>query len=218
MRGITMKCVVCKEEMIYKDLENVDMEVCPSCGGSWIDGGELKEMTGFNIGAGRLLSCYKCQITMQTKMVKGVEVDICPMCSSIWLDGGELMELTGLDYEAGRIIICPKCDEHLQTKVHRGVEIDICPKCTGVYLDRGELERLIALETDKGMKTGISQFLHDAQNLRIKVAVRTFSEGRHDKGKAADLAGVSLEEFDKILEMHGSTDILEKHHSELPRT
>jgi len=203
--------------MIYKDLKNVEIDVCPGCGGTWLDGGELKEITGFDIAAGRLLTCYKCDITLQTKMLRGVEIDICPQCSSIWLDGGELKQLSGLDFGAGRIIICPKCEMHLQTKVHNGVEIDICPECTGVYLDRGELERLTALEADKGLKTGISQFLHDAQNLRIKVAVRTFGEGRHDKGRAADLAGVSLEEFDKILEKHKYSNILEKDHSKLNR-
>lgn len=212
-----MKCIVCKDEMIFKDMKNVEIDVCPGCGGTWLDGGELKELTGFDIGVGRLLSCYKCEITMQTKMVRGVEIDICPKCSSIWLDGGELMELAGLDYNAGRIIICPKCGVHLQTKVHRGVEIDICPVCTGVYLDHGELERLTGLETQKGIKTGISQFLHDAQDLRVKVAVRTFNEGRHDKGKAADLAGLTLEEFDKILDKHNQSNILEKRHSKLRR-
>jgi len=98
-----------------------------------------------------------------------------------------------------------------------GIEIDICPDCTGVYLDRGELERLTALETKKGIKTGIGQFLHDAHDLRVKVAVRTFTEGRHDKGRAADLAGLSLEEFDKILDKQKYTEKLEKHHSKLPR-
>ncbi len=212
-----MKCIVCKDEMIYKDLKNVEIDVCPGCGGTWLDGGELKELTGFDIGAGRLLSCYKCEVVMQTKMVRGVEIDICPDCSSIWLDGGELKQLADLDYEAGRVIICPKCNVHLQTKVHRGVEIDICPDCTGVYLDRGELERLTALESQKGVKTGISQFLHDAHDMRIKVAVRTFNEGRHDRGRAADLAGLSLEEFDKIIEKHKYSNILEKHHSKLRR-
>lgn len=194
-----MKCIVCNEEMIYKDLRKVEIDVCPGCGGTWLDGGELKEITGFDIAAGRLLACYKCDVTMQTKMVRGVEIDICPECSSIWLDGGELKQLAGLDFSAGRIIICPKCNKHLHTKVHRGIEIDICPECTGVYLDQGELERLTALETEKGKKTGIGQFLHDARDLRVKVGVRTFTEGRHDKGRAADLAGVSLDEFDKIL-------------------
>ena len=212
-----MKCIVCSDEMIYKDLKKVEIDVCPGCGGTWLDGGELKEITGFDIGAGRLLSCYKCEVIMQTKMVRGVEIDICPKCSSIWLDGGELKQLAGLDYTAGRIITCPKCNIHLQTKVHRGVEIDICPQCMGVYLDRGELERLTALESKNGIKTGISQFLHDAHDLRIKVAVRTFSEGRHDKGRAADLAGLSLAEFDKILEKHEYSNILEKHHSKLRR-
>ena len=211
-----MKCIVCREEMIYKDLKNVEIDVCPGCGGTWLDGGELKEITGFDIGAGRLLSCYKCETTMQTKMVKGVEIDICPECFSIWLDGGEMRQLTGLDPEAGRIILCPKCEKHLQTKVHRGIEIDICPDCTGVYLDKGELERLTAIESKSGIKTGISQFLHDAQDLRVKVAVRTFTEGRHDKGRAADLAGLSLEEFDRILDKHKYSEILEKRHSKLP--
>jgi Zn-finger nucleic acid-binding protein len=196
---IVMKCVHCKDEMIVKAVKGVEVDICPDCGGTWLDSGELKELTGYDLTAGRVLTCLRCEKPMQTKMVRGVEIDICPECSSVWLDGGELIKLSGFDYKAGRVLNCPKCNEQLQTKMLRGVEVDVCPKCSCVFLDRGEMEKLSAIEPYMGEKTDIGQFLHDAYNLRVELAIKTYSTGRHDKGKAAEIAGISLEQFDHLL-------------------
>ena len=36
-----MKCPVCKEPMIVLELDEVEIDYCTSCGGIWLDAGEL---------------------------------------------------------------------------------------------------------------------------------------------------------------------------------
>jgi Zn-finger nucleic acid-binding protein len=200
---IEMKCIHCEDEMIEKDIRGVEIDLCSNCAGVWLDSGELKELTKYDLSAGRILTCLRCEKPMQTKMIKGVEIDICPECSSIWLDGGEMNKISGLDISKSRSLQCPKCDDQLQTKMLRGVEIDICPGCTGVYLDKGEMEKLTAIEHSKGAETDIGQFLFDAHKIRIEVAIRAFKKGVHDKGTAADIAGVTIEEFEDMVKEAG---------------
>ncbi|UCH90106.1 MAG: zf-TFIIB domain-containing protein, partial [Thermoplasmata archaeon] len=194
-----MKCIHCEDEMFNKDVKGVEVDLCPNCAGMWLDGGELKELTNYDLTAGRVLSCLRCEKPMQTKMLRGVEIDICPHCSSVWLDGDELTKISGLDYSGGRILTCPKCDDQLQTKMLRGVEVDICPKCSGAYLDKGEMEKLSAIEQQKGEHTDIGRFLHDAYKIRIDVAIRMYKDGKHDKGRAAEIAGVTIEVFEDMV-------------------
>jgi len=195
-----MKCIHCGEAMYVKNVLGIEIELCPNCAGLWLDSGELKELTEYEIAAGRVLSCLRCDKPLQTKQIKGVEIDICPECGSIWLDGGELMNLTGFDLTAGRILTCPKDDTQLQTKMLRGVEVDVCPKCNGVYLDRGEMEKLSAIEPATGGKTDIGKFLYDAYQARVELAISIYRKGEYDKGKAAEAAGVTQEIFDQLLE------------------
>jgi Zn-finger nucleic acid-binding protein len=194
-----MKCIHCNEDMFSKDVMGIKIDLCPSCAGLWLNSNELKSLTDYELAAGRVLACMKCSKPMQTKLVRGVEIDICPDCSSVWLDGGELRNLSGLDYTAGRILNCPSCDDQLQTKIIRGVEVDVCPQCSGVYLDRGEMEKLSAIEPAAGNKTDIGQFLYDAYQARVELAVKSFREGKYDKGKAADVAGVTQEMFEELV-------------------
>jgi Zn-finger nucleic acid-binding protein len=196
---IIMKCIQCETDMENKDVRGVEIDLCPNCAGVWLDGGELKELTKYDLTAGRVLTCLRCEKPMQTKMVRGVEVDVCPECTSVWLDGGELEKVSGLDFATGRVLECPKCEDQLQTKMVRGVEVDICPKCTGTYLDKGEMQKLTAIEHEKGTETDIGRFLHDAYQLRIEVAIRTFKQGKHDKGRAAEIAGVTIEVFEDMI-------------------
>jgi Zn-finger nucleic acid-binding protein len=185
--------------MEIKDVKGVEIDLCTNCAGVWLDSGELKQLTSYDLSAGRVLSCMKCNTPMQTKMLKGVEIDICPECTSVWLDGGELKNLAGLDYSAARTLSCPKCSDQLQTKMLKGVEVDICPKCSGTYLDKGEMEKLSAIEHNQGTETDIGRFLQDANKMRVDVAVKMYNEGRFDEGHAAEIAGVTIEDFHKLM-------------------
>ena len=75
----------------------------------------------------------------------------------------------------------------------------VCPGCAGVYLDRGEMEKLSGIEPAAGGKTDIGQFLHDTYGVRLEMAIKTYMEGKHDKGRAAELAGVTIEMFEELV-------------------
>ena len=192
--------------MIIKHIFGVEVDLCDNCGGLWLDGGELNDIANYDLTAGRIIDCFRCEKPMQTKLIKGIEVDVCPDCNSIWLDGGELKHLADIDFKAGRVIDCARCSKQLQTKIIKGVEVDVCPECHGVFLDRGEMEKLSAVEPAAGGKTDIGQFLHDANEMRIEAAIKAYKIGKHDKGKAAAIAGVRMDMFDELVKAQETKD------------
>jgi len=195
-----MKCIVCNEDMFTQQVLGLDIDLCPNCYGLWLNSDELRELTEYELAAGRILRCMKCNEPMQTKLVLGVEIDVCPDCSAVWLDKGELKNLANLDADAGRVLACPGCEVQLQTKIVRGVEVDVCPDCNGVYLDRGEMEKLSAIEPKAGKKTDIGHFLYDAHKLKVNLAIQQYKEGKMDIGKAAGMVGLTQEMFQQVLE------------------
>lgn len=88
-----VKCLTCQKDMDMKEFGGVEIDICPECGGVWLDGGELKHLTGLDPDEGRVLSCDDCGWTMNTKVVLGIEIDYCPSCGAVWLDPGELEKI-----------------------------------------------------------------------------------------------------------------------------
>ncbi len=101
-----MNCPVCKKSMIVLELEQVEIDHCPECGGIWLDAGELEMLLGgiqpshdflagmnFASTSEKLRRCPICA----KKMVKvdfparpPVIIDRCKNNHGIWLDQGEL--------------------------------------------------------------------------------------------------------------------------------
>ncbi|MEA3558917.1 MAG: zf-TFIIB domain-containing protein [Candidatus Thermoplasmatota archaeon] len=88
-----VKCVTCGVEMEMKVFNGVETDVCPRCGGVWLDEGELEDLTGLDPESGRDLGCPECGIVMSRKLVLGVEIDLCESCGAVWLDPGELEKI-----------------------------------------------------------------------------------------------------------------------------
>ena len=108
-----MKCPVCKEPMVVLELNEVEIDYCPSCGGIWLDGGELELLIEDKNEREKLLSSfftevksserlYKCPICskkMDKVHVGGnkeVLIDRCPNNDGLWFDKGELKEVIQL--------------------------------------------------------------------------------------------------------------------------
>ncbi len=83
---------------------NVTVDVCPKCGGMWLDTGELKKIIGDksltdyltkDIGTKTQskLVCPRCGGLMDLEKAEDVEVDVCLTCHGVWLDAGELEDL-----------------------------------------------------------------------------------------------------------------------------
>ena len=106
-----MKCPVCDNEMVEKDLGGVLVDVCETgCKGMWFDWMELSKLDEKNEGFGLALKealiyprtndsargkikCPKCGIPMHVhkyQSSKEVNVDECYACGGFFLDSGEL--------------------------------------------------------------------------------------------------------------------------------
>jgi Zn-finger nucleic acid-binding protein len=102
-----MICPVCKNSMVVLELEQVEIDYCISCGGIWLDAGELELLLETEQERARLLNLlieddkvkeksYRCPICSK-KMKKvfvgedrKILIDKCKKNHGLWLDKGEL--------------------------------------------------------------------------------------------------------------------------------
>lgn len=106
-----MHCPVCKKSMIILEYDQVEIDYCPSCGGCWLDQGELEliletsgkmyDLSGFKASPKSKRRCPRCNKKMHTDHFPhtNIMVDICPRDGGIWLDRGELSAIADLQPE-----------------------------------------------------------------------------------------------------------------------
>jgi Zn-finger nucleic acid-binding protein len=116
-----MKCPVCKNAMIVLELNEVEVDYCTSCGGVWLDAGELELLiddekgeenllSSFNIDSSHKEKSYKCPICkkkMDKVFVganKDVLIDKCPVEDGLWFDKGELEDVINLASGNNKVI------------------------------------------------------------------------------------------------------------------
>lgn len=106
-----MDCPVCHNPMIVLELDQVEIDNCSSCGGIWLDSGELEQLFGdetkakkminsFNPAADIKENIHNCPICLK-KMEKiktsespdAVIIDRCPKLHGLWFDKNELHHL-----------------------------------------------------------------------------------------------------------------------------
>jgi Zn-finger nucleic acid-binding protein len=90
------------ERTVRGTFTSIVTDMCPTCRGVFLDGGELGELLGEQApqpgqaqGTSRdeELACPGCSKPMGVTSYHGVEVDLCPSCASLWLDRGELADI-----------------------------------------------------------------------------------------------------------------------------
>jgi uncharacterized protein len=115
-----MKCPLDHTELQSKRYEdNIKVGACPSCGGMWLDKGEL-------------------EVIQETQ-----ERDYSEELSRMPDLGYQAYELA--QQKTGRILQCPYCSTEMEAREYARcsqVMIDACPKCQGIWLDKGEIEAL----------------------------------------------------------------------------
>lgn len=108
-----MICPKCKTECDTKEIQDIEIDICPNCEGMWFDFDELrrvKDITDSDLiwmdfelwkhpeifkFYKKSLICSKCN----KKMIAceygktGVEIDYCLVCKGIWLDKGEFEKI-----------------------------------------------------------------------------------------------------------------------------
>lgn len=102
-----MNCSVCKEPMIVLELSEVEIDYCISCGGIWLDAGELELLLEDTDKKDNLLSSFeidknakeenrKCPICLKRMkkvlcgMDKKIRIDKCRKNHGLWFDINEL--------------------------------------------------------------------------------------------------------------------------------
>ncbi len=103
-----MLCLSCGAGMSKQVVGDVAVDSCPSCAGTWFDGGEIVEAYGLGwidrglrgkASAGRAggRACPRDRGSLGLLYVEGIEVDVCPGCHGVWLDAGELDRMVATD-------------------------------------------------------------------------------------------------------------------------
>lgn len=79
------------------------VDVCPKCGGTWLDRGELRKVMenakieglirDYGTRPAAPLECPRDARAMKRRTLADVEVDACGSCGGFWIDAGELAGL-----------------------------------------------------------------------------------------------------------------------------
>ncbi len=103
-------CPVCVEPMLGLELEGVEVDRCASCGGTWLDAGELEYLTevagasadriaeilaGAIVGEWVKLRCPRCPRRLQQIRVgdPAVTLDRCSRGHGLWFDRGKMEQV-----------------------------------------------------------------------------------------------------------------------------
>ncbi len=103
-------CVKCTNVLDRSTIAGVEVDHCPSCGGLWLDRGELEK-----------LGTRSAEELTDLKKILGVDPKVPPVPDDT-------------------TIHCPACDGKLREVRFGNILIDFCDSCRGLWLDKGELD------------------------------------------------------------------------------
>lgn len=115
-----MNCPRCNTHLKSEDYEHTEIDRCPSCGGTWLDAGELSQIVNIQEKKFTPEFIHETLLTAYRGISEDEKRSIvcCPICKIA-------MKAVNYDYKSGIII-------------------DSCPKGHGVWLDHRELEKVQA--------------------------------------------------------------------------
>lgn len=109
-----LTCVKCTSVLDRAEFEGLEVDLCPRCGGLWLDRGEITR-------AARLPAAEIDRLRGLLKETSGPP----PLATS-------------------HLVPCPACEGRLAEVLLGSVHVDYCSNCHGIFLDRGELEQALA--------------------------------------------------------------------------
>ena len=104
---MNLTCVKCTSVLNNTVIGGIEVDVCPSCGGLWLDRGEIERLqrvpaatvdelrTALGGGSqagmtGSPWSCPRCPGKLTEAQLGRIKVEVCKSCHGIFLDKGEL--------------------------------------------------------------------------------------------------------------------------------
>jgi Zn-finger nucleic acid-binding protein len=122
-------CVKCNSILDRATFQGLEVDLCPECGGLWLDRGEITR-------AARLPENELGRLREQ-------------------LQGSSGPPPVPTENKAP----CPACDGTLAEVMLGTVHVDYCGSCHGIFLDRGELEAAIEAVRARGGKVSADHVL-----------------------------------------------------------
>jgi Zn-finger nucleic acid-binding protein len=101
-------CPACTEPLGVFELDGVEIDRCLRCAGTWLDAGEIDQLSRLHGASARGLSaaighadgqkpgdrrCVRCSKKMRIVTIHGVEIDRCPRGHGLWFDRSEMETL-----------------------------------------------------------------------------------------------------------------------------
>jgi uncharacterized protein len=111
-------CLKCTAVLEKSRIEDVEVDLCPSCGGLWLDHGEAE----------RLAKKMTSELDRLRRMLRESASGPPPVPSDV--QGA-----------------CPACTSPVKEVALGAVKVDYCLRCKGIFMDRGELDGAIAAVT-----------------------------------------------------------------------
>ncbi|TLZ68846.1 MAG: transcription factor [Methanobacteriota archaeon] len=116
-----------RKESRQSHLQTVEVDVCPTCQGIFLDKKEIRTLTGssslnklltkyLGLDSDSQLVCPNCGGLMDGEDAGDVRVDVCLDCKGVWLDAGELERLGAIDDAEFREFTPDKIEEILKAK------------------------------------------------------------------------------------------------------
>jgi Zn-finger nucleic acid-binding protein len=94
-----MRCPRDASELHVRDVDGIAVEICPSCGGMLVEGGELSTLDADakapqdEWGAALCPRDGKAMEKVEFNIETGIILDHCGECGAFWLDGRELARI-----------------------------------------------------------------------------------------------------------------------------
>jgi Zn-finger nucleic acid-binding protein len=130
--GTNLCCVKCNSILDKASFQGLEVDLCPKCGGLWLDRGEI------------------------TRASKLPEAELARLRGLLTGKGGPPPVPT--EHKAP----CPACSGSLAEVVLGTVHVDYCDKCHGIFLDRGELDQAVKAVQELDRKTTPRQVVEAA--------------------------------------------------------
>jgi uncharacterized protein len=121
--GTSLCCVKCNSILDKATFQGLEVDLCPKCGGLWLDRGEI------------------------TRAAKLPDAELARLRGLLTGKGGPP------PVPSENKAPCPACPGSLSEVLLGTVHVDYCNKCHGLFLDKGELEAGIAAAHERDRNT-----------------------------------------------------------------